>query len=29
MGIVEVVVIVLDIDNNGYSGGSGNRSGHR
>ena len=29
MGIVEVVVIVVGICNNGYSGGSGDSSGHR
>ena len=29
MGIVEVVVIVLGTGNNGYSGGSGDSSGHR
>ena len=28
MGIVEVVVIVVGICNNGYSGGSGDSSGH-
>ena len=29
MDIAEVVVIVVGIGNNGYSGGSGDRSGHR
>ena len=29
MGIVEVVMIEAGIDNNGYSGDSGDRSGHR
>ena len=29
MGIVEVVVIVVGIGNNGYSGGSGDSIGHR